>query len=508
MPASSSSSGQGATAQTGIAFALLLAVMVFTPLFRAGATPLAALISQLLAVGLLATVLWSPQRIVITAAQAIVLALLILLPALYLIPLPVDMQAALPGRDLYTQAQQYLAAPPAEPPSNLAIVPSAAGAAVLALLLPISVFLGVRVLKPAQIELLVGLFIAIAALQALLGLLQYGTISTGGSALVVEGASWGSAVGTYANRNHLAGLLEMVLPVTLALLFYTLSRLKRGGGDATALKRRIASVGSRPGQAAILYAALVLLLVVGVVFTRSRTGIALTILGILIASVLFSRQLGRKSALGPAGAILALALAGAVSIGLAPVLDRFSMSGLEGDARWQIFDQALLGGGALFPIGSGPGGFPEVFPAFQPQEWGGFFVNRAHNQYLEWFFDLGPLGIVLPALLLALYLQQWWRILRLNSDKRVTYIQLGCGVGVFLLALHETVDYNLHTPASQVAFAVLLSVFLYPAARLAGTDKIRTHRERRTPDLVPRQQPTPISVAPPTDQIDNPFLVR
>jgi hypothetical protein len=168
LPASSTSSGQGAAAQTGIAFALLLAVMVFTPLFRAGATPLAALISQLLAVGLFATVLWTPQRIVISAAQAAGLALLILLPALYLIPLSAELQAALSGRDLYTRAQQALGATPAEPPGTLVIVPSAAGAAVLSLLLPISVFLGVRVIKSGRIELLVGLVIVIAALQALL----------------------------------------------------------------------------------------------------------------------------------------------------------------------------------------------------------------------------------------------------------------------------------------------------------------------------------------------------
>jgi hypothetical protein len=312
-----------------------------------------------------------------------------------------------------------------------------------------------------------------------MGLLQCGTAQTGGSPSVVEGASGGSAVGTSANRNHLAGLLEMVLPVTLALLFYALRRFKRGA-NATSLKRRVATVGSRPGQAAILYAALALLLIVGVVShapeLRSPSS-----LGIVIASVLFSRQLGRESALVPAGAIVAPALGGAVSIGLAPVLDRVSVSGLEGDARWRIFDQPLLGTGALFSIGNGPGGLPEVFPAFQSLELGRFFINRAPNQYLEWLFDLGPMGIVVPALLLALYLHQWWRILRLNSEKRATCIQLGCGVGVFLLALDESVDYNLHVLASQVAFAVLLSVFLYPSARLADTDKASSRRQRCTP---------------------------
>ena len=508
MSASRSPSVDGTTAQSAVAFLLLLAVMIFTPLFRAGATPFAAMVSQLLAVGLLVAVLWAPQRIAISSAQAIGLLLLALLPALYLIPLPADFVAGLPGRELYVQAQDYLAAAATDAAGTLAVYPGAAGAAVLALVLPISVFLAVRVLRPAQIDILIALVIAIAALQALLGLLQYGTLQSGGSPLVVEGASGGSAVGTYANRNHLAGLIEMVLPVALALLFYHLSRLKRDVTGPTTVKRGAAAAGTRSGQAALLYSAVALLLVVGVAFTRSRTGIALTILGVLLTTVLFSQQLGRRTALGPAGAILALALAGGVAIGLAPVLDRFSVSGLEGDARWQIFDQTLLGAGAFFPFGSGPGTFPAVFPAFQPLELGRFFINRAHNDFLEWFFDLGALGILLPVFALVLYAYQWQRIFTARASGRAFYVQAGCGIGVLLLGLHEFVDYNLATPANQVAFALLLSTFLYPPERLAQADKGSSRKQRAALDLEAITAPVPISSSPPKDQIDNPFLCR
>ncbi|MBK1632465.1 hypothetical protein CKO31_17300 [Thiohalocapsa halophila] len=489
-------------------FGLLLAVMAFTPLFRAGATPLAALIGQMLAIGLLTLSLWWPQRIVIGPGQAAIALALLLLPALYLFPLPPDIATLLPGRDLYNRAASYLPQSPVELPAGAAIYPGAAGAAVLSLLLPVSVFLGVRALKPAQISVLLGLVIAIAALQALLGLLQYGTAQTGGTPFAVEGSHRWSAVGTYANRNHLAGLIEMALPLTLALLFYALSRLRADAGAPALLHQPAAAVGSRPGQSAMLYGGLALLLILGVVFTRSRTGITLTILGIVIAAALFSRQIGRKSALGPAGVILALAVAGGISIGLAPVLDRFSVSGLEDNARWQLFDQTLLGAGAFFPIGSGPGAFPAVFPPYQPLELGNAFINRAHNDYLEWFFDLGALGVVLPGLVLVLYVSQWRRVLTANSGARSTYLQIGSGIGVLLLSFHEFVDYNLYTPANQVVFALLLSVFLYPPDLLADTAKRRSRRKRRTPDLEPKARPEPASVQPPTDQIQNPFLTN
>ena len=51
-----------------------------------------------------------------------------------------------------------------------------------------------------------------------------------------------------------------------------------------------------------------------------------------------------------------------------------------------------------------------MFPTFQPVELGNKFVNRAHNDYLEWGFDAGILGLVLITLVLVLYIRQWARL--------------------------------------------------------------------------------------------------
>jgi O-antigen ligase len=508
VPARSNPRQQGNTDQVPAAFLLLVAVLAFTPVFRAGATPLAALGSQILATALLIVVLWSPRRLTLDRAQAAVLVLLAVLPALYLLPLPASIAEALPGRSVYAEARALLPSVQAPLSAALALYPGAAAAAVLSMILPIGVFVGVRVLSAKQMETLLFLIILIAALQALLGLVQYGIAQGGGTPLTVEGAHRLSGVGTYANRNHLAGLIEMALPLTLALLFYALSRIKGAGAFAGSVKRRAVALGSRPGLAALLHGAVALLLIVGAVFTRSRTGIALTILGILLATVVFAGRIGKKSALGPAGLILSLAVAAGISIGLAPVLDRFSLADLEDDARWQIFDQTLLGAGAMFPIGGGPGSFPFAFPAFQPLELGWAFINRAHNDYLEWLFDLGAAGALLVLLVLVLFALQWRRVLAAPSVTRISYLQIGSGISVLLLGLHELVDYNLFTPANQVVFAFLLSVFLYPPERFAETTAGPRRRQRRTPNLVPLPQPKPFSAAPPPDQIENPFLGR
>lgn len=78
---------------------LLVALLLFTPLFRAGTTPLPALTAQLLALGLLVLSLWSPKRLALSGAEIGVLVLLLLTPWLYVMPLPADWVASLPGRE-------------------------------------------------------------------------------------------------------------------------------------------------------------------------------------------------------------------------------------------------------------------------------------------------------------------------------------------------------------------------------------------------------------------------
>ena len=73
------------------------------------------------------------------------------------------------------------------------------------------------------------------------------------------------------------------------------------------------------------------LFLVAVTFTRSRMGIGMTMLGIMLSVALFSRRIGGDNAFGPVGSLVAIALGLAVTIGLVPVLDRFSAEGVLDD---------------------------------------------------------------------------------------------------------------------------------------------------------------------------------
>jgi O-antigen ligase len=485
--------------------ALLIVTLVLAPLFRAGNTPLASLFLQWLGIVILVVTLWAPRAVALSRLEIGILLLLVLTPILHLIPFPAAFVDALPGRDLYAAGEALLSLDTAPAWKPLSIHPALTVAAGLSLLLPVAVFIGTRSLDSLSLLLVVKILLAVAAGQAILGLVQYGAGQNGAVILTVSGANTGSAVGTYANRNHLAGLLAMLLPLALALLYYSVGR--EGPTDSTrwgTWRRRAVFLGSKHGNAALLYGAVALIILVGLVFTRSRMGIAMGMVGLVLTTLLFARRIGGTNTFGLTGTIIAIALSFGIAIGLTPVLDRFSVASIVEDGRVDLFSATLLRIAELFPFGSGPGTFSSAFPPVQPMLFGGRFPNHAHNDYLEWMSDAGLIAVLLILAGIALYLYQWTRVYVRGEWARSRFIQAGAGVGLFALGLHEFVDYNLAIPANQAVLAFLAGVFFIPPERLdAGSE--RSRKRRRTPDLEAAPTPRIQSNGPPTDQIENPF---
>lgn len=478
-------------------------VLVLAPLIRAGQDPIALAGLQLAAVALLIAALW--RRPAIGRGEALVIALLIVVPLLYLVPLPLGAVSALPGRTAYLEVWRTVLGNEGLPRlATASLVPAATFSAWLTLLIPIAIFLGVRSLPHRQVVVLAYLAIGMATFQAILGLIQFGSGPGSPFYLGMEHTHFGSAVGTYTNRNHLAGLIEMTLPMVLALLFFNTGR---GTDQRRGARAQAAFLGSRHGQEAFVQAALAVLLLVALAFTRSRMGIGLTMLGVLLSVALLSRRIGGNNAFGTVGTLAAIALGLAIAIGLVPVLDRFSAAGVVDDQRWTLFQDTIAGIGTFFPLGSGPGTFQDVFPAFQSAELGRWFINRAHNDYLEWAFEGGVAAIALIAVLLVVYATQWRRVWTAGEWSRLRFVQVGAGIGIVLILLHELVDYNLHIPANMAFFALLAGIFFSDATpaeeSMAARSPRRTRRmgEEDTPVYAPLRPSKP---AP--DQIRNPFL--
>jgi O-antigen ligase len=461
------------------AFCLLAAILLFAPLIKGGNRPLPLMALELAAVLLLAYPLMRPiflQRL--SAGFLLGIGLLMLLPVLQLLPLPFSTWQASPGRELYAEALAAFGTPAATHP--LSLLPKATEEAWLALLPPLAVFLVTVSLRDTAVRKCVYLFLAMATAQAIDALVQFG----GGANTTFRTSlnDIGMGVGTYVNRNHLAGMLAMALPVSLGLLASRIGQASKHRYRSKSLLRRLAGTlnPARINQT-LIFSAVSIVILLGAIFSRSRTGIMLAMLGIFLTAILYGFRIGGRRSTNLVTVFSVIGLALAVEVGLAPVLERFSAEAALEDARWSIFGSSLSALRQFFPFGSGLGTFPEIYRRFQPAEID-YFVNHVHNDYIEYVFEGGLLAAAVVLLFLVVYARAWPRLLRLPRWGTLSFMQAGAGIGLLLMALHGLTDYNWHIPANAIYFALMAGVFFHrgetppahvPSAREAGGESVQ-----------------------------------
>ncbi|MFO1422315.1 MAG: O-antigen ligase family protein [Candidatus Competibacteraceae bacterium] len=486
----------------------LVALLVFAPLFWAGNWPLPLLIMELAALVLLVWRFWSPlvEGQPLSRPVWIFLTLLFLLPLAQLWFAPFGLWADLPGRAFYAEALRQTSEGADLEWRAISLIPTATEATWLALLPPLAVFLATIHLTNQHVLRLVLVFLGIATVQALLGLIQYGD---GPNSVFRFGNTWmrGSvASGTYINRNHLAGLLEMALPVGLALLAATVGHGQpphadggRGRRGRTFRQWLARFSVARINQAALFGAGAIAILL-GLIFTRSRTGVGMAMLGILLCTLTFSHRLGGRNVYGLIGTFTAVGVGLASLIGLAPVLSRFTLQDPLADGRWKIYDATVQAIGEFFPLGSGGGTFENVMRRFHPADFPGVTINRAHNDYLEWLLEFGLMAAVLIAAWLLFYARQWGRVWKRGEWAPFRFAQAGAGIALLLMMLHSLADFNLRIPANAVFTAFLAAVFFHRPP----DDERRRSSQRREAAREGDGKPPSASPIPPENQA-NPF---
>ena len=499
-----------ASDEAGLAFsgvAILGAMLIFAPLIKGGNRPLPLLILELAAIGLLCLLLLRPGfKQHLSRPLLLTLGALVALPLIQLLPLPEFVWDWLPGRDFYAAASSAVGSPPSY--RTLSLIPNATESALLALLVPVAVFLATVSTSETQLRQLINLFIGLAVIQAIIGLAQFGT----GSVTVLwppEAGKIASAFGTYPNYDHFAGFLEMALPLVLALLIAHIDF----GSHRTPTRQRSQNLRKRISRlfasgirfnAVAIYSGAALAILLGIIFSRSRTAIALVMLGILLCALLFGSRVGGQRSTRLVTLFTVIGIALAIEIGLAPVLARFADGGLVDHTRLSIFAGTIQGIREFFPFGSGLGSYPAVFRRFQPGDVA-YFVNHAHNDYLEWLFEGGLASAMLMLAFLTLYVLRWREIWPAGNGRwaPIAFVRIAAGISLLLMGLHGLIDFNLHIPANAAFFAFLAGVFFHPGTQHGRAEPIVMPEPAKP---VARSNPTPPPVAPqPALDVRNPF---
>jgi putative inorganic carbon (hco3(-)) transporter len=307
-------------------------------------------------------------------------------------------------------------------------------------------------------QLFVASLVALGTFEAFYGLVQY---LTGWQQIFtyVKKFDLEEATGTYINRNHYAGFLEMILPFSLALVFYEYAKLRGNPGASASFRKLVVKPGL---QRLFLSLCIAIILCAALAFSRSRMGILAAASSVLVmfALIAISRFHGGMSSLLAATFII-LSIALAAWIGPGPVVSRFQNVNDEysfsGQSRVSIWRDALPLIRQHPWIGTGLGTFPEAYTSGQTA-FPGQFVNHAHNDYLEFAADLGvPATLILFASIL-LVLARSVRAFLFGEGDFDRVVALGCVGGICAILLHSFADFNLYIPANALLFSVILGL--------------------------------------------------
>lgn len=372
------------------------------------------------------------------ARQLLWLALAALvLVLLQLLPLPPGVWAHLGGRR--ELAGDYALLGLRTPALPLSLTPYRSLDSLLGIIPPLAMIVAIVRLRASRGSWLAAALIAGTIAGVLLGALQVGTAS-------VESAPWylypqtnvGSAVGFFANANHMAILLVVTLPFLAALL-------------AAARRAEIQHLSAL--IAVVVGAGLVIL--VGIFLNRSLAAYAL-VLPVVIASALIVIPV--DSRVRPALMILALLmLAGGIGLIAANSTNSGSLGVASSvQSRDIMLRTTVRAIGDFMPFGSGLGSFPQVYDLYENAvAVTSTYVVHAHNDYAELALELGLPGVFLILLFLAWWAALSWRVWR--SAEAAPFARAASIASAAILA-HSLVDFPLRTAAISAVFAFCLAL--------------------------------------------------
>ncbi|TBW09381.1 O-antigen ligase domain-containing protein [Azotobacter chroococcum] len=312
-----------------------------------------------------------------------------------------------------------------------------------------------------RLVVLLGMLATSGTLQAFYG--AFMTLSDIEWLLATPKTSYiGDATGTFVNRNHLAGYLEMTLAVGIGLLLAL--------RDVRPF-RWVNLLEMLMGAKARLRLALVVM-VIALVMTHSRMGNTAFFSALMIVGGLFmlrDRDNRFRNGLILASILLVDVLVISQYFGLEKLKDRLINTRLndvlvEGQVvqrenvdRDDIFVYAMPLATEKLLSGHGAGSFEAVFPQYPGEDIRTHF-DHAHNDYLQFVIEYGLIGS-LP--LLAFALLALWRafqaLWRLESLFR-SGVGFGAATGIIAIAIHSATDFNLQIPANAATFIVLCAI--------------------------------------------------
>ena len=305
----------------------------------------------------------------------------------------------------------------------------------------------------AHLRMLIYVIIAVAILLTIVGLLKvsgHNPFPWWNYAQSTLNLDLASASSTFGNPNRFAGYMEMALPLTFGMFF----------------------TGDKGGKRfLIVYLSLMMLIVL--VFARSRGALISTMLSITFVTLLYLINYPKHRFKLIAAFMGGLLFIGLIILSDKNVLEEFkTLKSVQSDTSltsrvilWKNLAEIILD----YPLlGTGPGTFSTMFTQYQPV---GFKVRfyRAHNDYLEFITEVGILLAGVYIWIIVLFFKRGFKKMR-HPSRLVRGTTLGAMTGVSAMLIHSIADFNLQVPANAILFTVLAAIVIARSPRSSASN--------------------------------------
>ena len=304
--------------------------------------------------------------------------------------------------------------------------------------------------------------LGVATLESLYGLIQALVPNLGVLWVDYIASYLGDARGTFINRNHFAGFMEMVWPLALGYTLALEDWQRKGNHYGNNWKKKLkAMLSSDRLHHQLLFSLGIAIMLLALLFSRSRAGIVGAFVGFLTFVVL-SGSGNKRLPLGfwiMFGAISGLVVIYGLKIGFAPIIERFLRIN-DGDSRLDFWHDSLT----IIkdhPLGIGLGNFKRVFPVYNVSVVSDVTVTYAHNDYLQLLVEAGWPGFLALVSGFFIFLgKSFFKVKRLSphDDPLAFFIGIGALSGLVSMSFHSFFDFNLQMPANCIYFVTLIAI--------------------------------------------------
>ena len=473
---------------------------------------LSDVILQLIALPLLLFSLWKQSEDVTTPQMRVALyfcAAVAALPLLQLLPLPAWLWTLLPHRQVAAEAVEVSGQ--AMPWMPISVSPQATWLSALSLIPALAIFVSTLLLSYRERRWLCLIILAVGVVSVFIGLIQ---VAQGQESPLrfFQITNPSEAVGFFANRNHFAALIYVLMLFAAAWTVHAATAVNFN-------QSRILS-DTAPLLGAIAGFTILVILFAGEAMARSRAGLGITIVGLFGALALgfFAQRDQTGSDASPRSGLLTgftpgklvvaavfVAVIFSLQYALYRIQERFAADPTE-DWRYVFTPVTIEAAKAYMPFGSGLGSFVSVYPLFEKPEdaLANTYANHAHNDAVELWLETGIFGVALTAVFIAWFIMRSVAIWRNPPSRGATPLDWtlarAATIVIVLILAHSFVDYPLRTEAMMVIMAFACALLIEPAEQASRTEAERvkhSHQRQRAQPVGALAQETSLVPSPP-----------